>query len=51
MQADIKYTTTPDGRHVAYAIYGNGPPMMSAVDMPWSHLQYEFQYAGYEQEG
>ena len=39
MELEVRYVTTTDGVHIAYAIVGTGTPMVTFTDPVASHVQ------------
>ena len=42
MEPEIRYGTTEDGVRIAYAVTGNGPPIVCATEPMTSHVQLEW---------
>ena len=47
MEPRIKYAQTADGVSIAYYTIGKGIPFVEMPLMPWSHIQMQFQHAGW----
>src|SRR5574341_1029955 len=43
MEPRIQYAKTSDGVNIAYAVFGEGPPVVFLPPPPFSHLQFEWQ--------
>jgi len=47
MEPRIQYTHTADGVSIAFWTLGEGAPLVSMPNLPWSHIQLEWQNPGY----
>jgi class 3 adenylate cyclase len=45
MNPQVRYAKTSDGVNIAYATVGQGPPIVWMADIPFSHMQFEFQHS------
>ena len=43
MEPRIQYAKTSDGVNIAYAVFGDGPPIVLVPNPPWSHIQLAWQ--------
>jgi len=46
MEPEVRYVTTADGVRIAYAIVGQGPPLLYGVEPITSHVQLEWSHMG-----
>jgi class 3 adenylate cyclase len=47
MEPRIQYAQTADGVSIAFWTLGKGMPLVHMPNLPWSHIQMEWQFAGY----
>jgi len=47
MEPRIQYTKTADGVNIAFWTLGEGMPLVCMPNIPWSHIQVEWQWPGY----
>jgi len=47
MEPRIQYTKTADGVNIAFWTLGEGMPLVLMPNIPWSHIQVEWQWPGY----
>ena len=47
MEPRIQYAKTSDGVNIAFWTLGEGMPLVEMPTLPWSHIQLEWQNAGY----
>jgi class 3 adenylate cyclase len=45
MNPQVRYAKTRDGVNIAHARVGDGPPIVWMADIPFSHMQFEFQHS------
>ncbi|HEV8574529.1 MAG TPA: alpha/beta hydrolase [Dehalococcoidia bacterium] len=46
MEPEVRYSTTTDGVRIAYAVVGQGPPLLYCVEPIASHMQLEWSHIG-----
>src|SRR4030042_402023 len=46
MEPRIQYAQTADGVSIAFWTLGEGPPLVVMPNVPWSHIQLEWQWPG-----
>ena len=47
MEPRIQYARTADGVSIAFWTLGEGMPLVCMPNIPWSHIQVEWQWQGY----
>jgi class 3 adenylate cyclase len=47
MEPRIQYAQTADGVSIAFWTLGDGTPLVHMPNLPWSHIQLEWQFPGY----
>src|SRR4030042_185291 len=47
MEPRIQYAKTADGVSIAFWTLGEGMPLVCVPNVPWSHIQVEWQWPGY----
>src|SRR3989337_1522113 len=48
MELRIQYATTSDGVRIAFAVHGEGKPLVAMAGWPWTHLRAEWLVPTYQ---